>query len=281
MSELHVLNDELTIGEGLRWHDDRLYLSDWGADRVLTLDEEGKSDIVLELSGFPFAVDWLPDGRMLVISGHDRGVLRRERDGSITKLVDLRPISDYAWSEIVVDGRGNTYVNSIGFDFMAGAEPPPAPGVVTLVTPGGEVRKVADGLEFPNGMVVTPDDKTLIVGESFASRLTAFDIADDGGLSNRRVWAQLDGGPDGICMDAEGAIWTPAAQTCVRVREGGEILQKFDLTRMGFACTLGGADGTTLFVAQAEWKGPEHMFDGPRTGQIVTFEAPVPHAGHP
>jgi sugar lactone lactonase YvrE len=164
---------------------------------------------------------------------------------------------------------------------MGGEPPPPAPGVVAVVTADGTVRQVADGLEFPNGMVVTPDNKTLIVGESFATRLTAFDIADDGSLSNRRVWAQLEGGPDGICMDADGAIWTPAWKTCVRVQEGGEILQTFDLDRMGFACTLGGADGRTLFVAQAEWKGPEHMFDGPRTGQIVTFRAPAPHAGRP
>jgi sugar lactone lactonase YvrE len=281
MADVRVLNDELVIGEGLRWHDDRLYLSDWGANQVLAMDEDGKTEVVLELPGFPFAVDWLPDGRMLVISGHDRRVLRREQDGSIITLADLRPVSEFAWSEIVVDGRGNTYVNGIGFDFMGGQAPPPAPGVVALVTPDGAVRQVADGLEFPNGMVVTPDDKTLIVGESFAARLTAFDIADDGSLSNRRLWAQLDGGPDGICMDADGAIWTPAAQTCVRVREGGEIIQTFDLTRMGFACTLGGVDGRTLFVAQAEWKGPEHMFDAPRTGQIVAFDAPAPHAGHP
>jgi sugar lactone lactonase YvrE len=281
VSEVHVLNDELVIGEGLRWHDGRLYLSDWGANQVLALDEDGKSEMILELPGFPFAVDWLPDGRMLVISGYDRRVLRREADGSTTTLVDLRPICDDAWSEIVVDGRGNTYVNSIGFDFMAGEQPPPAPGVVALVTPDGEVRQVADGLEFPNGMVVTPDDKTLIVGESFATRLTAYDIDDDGSLSNRRLWAQLDGGPDGICMDAEGAIWTPASKTCIRVSEGGEVLQRIDLDRMGFACTLGGAQGATLFVAQAEWNGPEHMFDEPRTGQVVTFDAPAPHAGHP
>jgi sugar lactone lactonase YvrE len=281
MTALRVLNDELVIGEGLRWHDDRLFLSDWGTRQVVAMDEDGKAEVILELPGFPFAVDWLPDGRMLVISGHDRKVLRRERDGTITEWVDLRPVCDFAWSEIVVDGRGNTYVNSIGFDFMGGQQPPPGPGVVALVTPDGTVRQVADGFEFPNGMVVTADDKTLVVGESYATRLTAFDIADDGSLSNRRVWAQLEGGPDGICLDADGAIWTPASNTCIRVREGGEILESLDLSRMGFACTLGGADGKTLFVAQAEWKGPEHMFDEPRTGQIVTFPAPAVHAGHP
>jgi sugar lactone lactonase YvrE len=281
MADLDVLNDELTIGEGLRWHDDRLYLSDWGANRVLALDESGRSEVILELPGFPFAVDWLPDGRMLVISGHDRRVLRRERDGSITNLVDLRPVCDYAWSEIVVDGRGNAYVNEAGFEFPGGEF---APGTIALLTPGGSPRQVADGVAFPNGMAVTPDNSTLICAESYGNKLTAYDIAADGSLSDGRVWADVgDGVPDGICIDAEGAVWYGDVpnKRCVRVREGGEVLQTIDLDVGCFACMLGGVAGDTLFMVVREWRGIESTADENRTGQVLTVEAPAPRAGWP
>jgi sugar lactone lactonase YvrE len=205
---------------------------------------------------------------------------------------DLRGISEHRWNEIVVDGRGNIYVNSIGFEFGAGE---PQPGIIALVTPDGSVRQVADGLEFPNGMVVTPDNATLIVSESFAGRLTAFAIAADGSLSHRRVWA--DGiGPDGISLDADGAIWTHSADTrthtgrddspegqCLRVREGGEILQRFELDRAGFACMLGGPDGRTLFMLAADWRGIENVDAAiaARTGQVLVARAPAPGVGWP
>jgi sugar lactone lactonase YvrE len=181
-----------------------------------------------------------------------------------------------------VDGRGNAYVNGGGFDLMAGEEF--APGIVALVTPDGSARQVADGIEFPNGMLVTPDDSTLIVAESYAKRLTAFDIAADGGLSNRRVWADLgDGVPDGICMDAENAVWYADVpnRRCVRVREGGEVLHTIELDRGCFACALGGPDRRTLFMMATEWNGPANMFDGPRTGQVLTVRAAAPGAGRP
>ena len=186
------------------------------------------------------------------------------------------------WNEIVVDDRGNAYINNIGFDMMGGEEA--ADGIVAVVTPDGSVRQVADGVSFPNGMIVTPDDSTLILAESYANRLTAFDIEPGGGLSNRRLWAGLDGGfPDGVCMDVEGAVWYGDVpnKRCVRVREGGEVLQTIDLDRGCFACMLGGVDNRTLFMMAAEWGGPASMADGARTGQVLSVEAPAPGAGWP
>ena len=174
-----------------------------------------------------------------------------------------------------------------GSDYKFGPGEPFVPGVIALVTPDGSVRQVADDIHFPNGMVVTPDNKTLIVTESFKARLTAFDIAADGSLSNRRVWAALGQGGDGICMDAEGAVWTPAfpdgRPCCVRVREGGEVLQRIELDKFCFACMLGGEDGKTLFMLVAEWRGVEHMNElfSSHTGQLLTAQAPSPHAGRP
>jgi sugar lactone lactonase YvrE len=194
---------------------------------------------------------------------------------------DLSRLSDHSWNEIVVDGRGNAYLNNIGFDFPDGEF---APGIVAVVTPAGSVRQVADGFAFPNGMVVTPDNATLIVAESYGSKLTAFDIAADGSLSNRRVWADLaSGAPDGICLDADNAVWYGDVpnKRCVHVREGGEVLQTIDLDRGCFACMLGGADKRTLFLMAAEWGGHATMSGGARTGQVLTAEAPAPGVGWP
>jgi sugar lactone lactonase YvrE len=194
---------------------------------------------------------------------------------------DLTGLSRHPWNEIVVDGRGNAYINNTGFDFPGGEF---APGILALVAPDGSVRQVADGVAFPNGMAVTPDNSTLIVAESYASRLTAFDIAADGSLSNARAWADLDGGvPDGICIDAEDAVWYGDVpnKRCVRVRAGGEVLQTIDLDRGCFACMLGGVDNRTLFMMAAEWGGPASMTDGAPTGQVLTAEAPAPGGGWP
>ena len=228
-------------------------------------------------------VDWLPDGRLLVVSAREGLLLRRESDGSLVTHGELTGLSDPPpGNELVVDGRGNAYVNGGGFDLMAGEEF--APGIVALVSPDGSARRVADGIAFPNGMVVTADDSTLIVAESYAGRLTGFDIAADGGLSNRRVWADLqDGAPDGICLDAENAVWYGDVpnKRCVRVREGGEVLQTIQLDRGCFACALGGPDKRTLFMMATEWSGPAGMFEGPRTGQVLTVQAPAAGAGRP
>jgi sugar lactone lactonase YvrE len=278
--DTQVLLTGLVIGESPRWHDGRLWFSNWGAQEVIAVDLEGNAEVVARVpTTIPFSIDWLPDGRLLIVSGPERLLLRRDPDGSLVTHADLSGVSRHGWNEIVVDGRGNTYVNNICFDFMAGEEF--APGIIALVTPDGSIRQVADGLAFPNGMVVTPDNSTLIVAESFAGRLAAFDIAADGSLSNRRVWAELGEGGDGICLDSEGAVWTPAMQTCLRVREGGEVLERIELDRFCFACMLGGEDKRTLFMLAADWRGPEHMFDGPRTGQVLTARAPAPGVGWP
>jgi sugar lactone lactonase YvrE len=283
LPEVQTLMAGLVFGEQPRWHEDRLWFSDWGTQEVIAVDLEGNSEVILQGPSFPLCVDWLSDGRLLVVSAREGLLLRREPDGSVVTHGDLSRASDPpAGNELVVDGRGNAYVNGGGFDLMAGEEF--APGIVALVTPDGSARQVADGLAFPNGMVVTPDDSTLIVAESYAKRLTAFDIAADGSLSNRRVWADLqDGVPDGICLDAENAVWYGDVpnKRCVRVREGGEVLQTVRLDRGCFACALGGPDRRTLFLMATEWSGPANMFDGPRTGQVLTADAPAAGAGWP
>jgi sugar lactone lactonase YvrE len=283
MSELHTLLTGLAIGESPRWHEDRLWFSNWGTQEIVAVDLEGKSEIMVRVpTTVPFCIDWLPDGHLLVVSGREGLLLRREPNGELLLHANLRALSDHPWNEIVVDGRGNTYINNISFDFPAGKEL--APGIIALVTPDGSVRQVADGLAFPNGMAVTPDNKTLIVAESYASKLTAFDIEADGSLSNRRVWAALDNGaPDGICLDAEGAVWYADVPNkhCVRVREGGEVLQTIKLDHGCFACMLGGEGRPTLFMMVAEWRGPENMTDVVRTGQVLTVEVAAPGVGWP
>jgi sugar lactone lactonase YvrE len=273
----------ITFGEQPRWHDDRLFFSDWGPREVVAVDLDGNKEVIVRAPSFPCCVDWMPDGRLLVVSGGEGILLRLEPDGSLVTHADLTAASDPApGNELVVDGRGNAYINGGGFDLMAGEEF--APGVVALVKPDGSVRQVAEGLAFPNGMHVTADGTTLIVAESYAKRLTAFDIAGDGGLSNRRVWAELgEGIPDGICIDAENAVWYADVpnQRCVRVREGGEVLQTVELDRGCFACALGGADRTTLFMTATVWNGPSKMFEEPRTGQVRWIEAPARGAGWP
>ena len=273
----------IVFGEQPRWHGGRLWFSDWGTQEVVAVDLDGSTEVMYRGSSFPLCVDWLPDGRMLVVDASRGRLLVRDADGSLEVYADLRQGSDpAAGNELVVDGRGNAYVNGGGFDLMAGE--PYAPGGVVLVTPDGAARLVADGLAFPNGMAVSGDNQTLIVGESYANQLTAYDIAEDGSLANRRVWAALgDGAPDGICIDAEGAVWYADVpnKCCVRVREGGETLDTVDLDRGAFACALGGANRQTLYILATEWNGPANMFKGERTGQLLSAPAPSPAAGWP
>ncbi len=281
MPELQILMTGIVFGESPRWHDDRLWFTDWGAQEVVVVDLEGESEVIVRVPSFPFCIDWLPDGRLLIVSASDRLLLRREPDGSLVTHADLSALSEHPWNDIVVDGRGNAYIGNIGFDFPEGEF---APGTLALVSPDGSARQVADSVAFPNGIVVTPDNSTLIVAESYANRLAAFDITADGSLSNQREWADLGGGvPDGICFDAEGTVWYGDVpnKRCVRVREGGEVLQTIDLDRGCFACMLGGPDGKTLFMVAQEWGGMESMTDGERTGQVLTAPAPVPGAGWP
>ena len=251
------MHTTLVTGRGLvespRWHDDRLYFSDWSSGEVLAVDLAGQSEVIARVDSLPLCTDWLPDGRLVIVSSAEGRLLRREPDGTLATYADLgRP----GWNDIVVDGRGNAYVNGGGSDPMSGEAF--RPGGVLLVTPTGAVREVADDIAFPNGMAVTADNSTLIVADSYRHCLVAFAIDANGGLSNRRVWADLGSGtPDGICVDAEDAVWYADVpnEVCVRVAEGGEVLQTVELDRGGFACALGGTSGTTLFVVAAEWLG--------------------------
>ena len=277
MAEFTTLLKDLALVESPRWHDDRLVFSDWAAGEVLSVDLNGARDLVTRIDAMPFCLDRLPDGRLLIVAGQQ--LLARESDGTLATYAELGAVSTKPWNDIVTDGRGNTYVNNIGFDFPAGEF---APGLIALITPGGRVRQVADGLAFPNGMAVTADNSTLIIAESYGGVLTAYDIAPDGDLTNHRVWADLQGAaPDGICIDAEGAVWFAEVpgRRCIRVREGGEVLRTISSELGCFACMLGGPKGTTLFVTAAAW--PEAMTPGSRTGQILSAEVSVPHAGWP
>ncbi len=285
MTEPRTLMSGIAFGESPRWHDGRLWFADWGGKEILAVDLDGASEVMIRVRfpSFPMCIDWLPDGRLLIVSAREGLLLRREPDGSLVTHADLSDLAEKAhpWNEIVVDGRGNAYINNQGFEFPGGEF---APGTIALLTPDGSARQVADGIAFPNGMAVTPDNSTLICAESYGKRLTAFEIAADGSLPNRRVWADLgDGVPDGICVDAEGAVWYGDVpnKRCVRVREGGEVLQTIELDRGCFACMLGAADGRTLFMVATEWRGTEHMAEGPPTGQVLTTAAPAPGAGWP
>ncbi|MFD0856619.1 SMP-30/gluconolactonase/LRE family protein, partial [Actinomadura adrarensis] len=237
MSGPQVLMTGIAFGESPRWHDGRLWFSDWMAGQVLAVDTDGKSEVIVhaDFPSMPMCIDYLPDGRLLVVSSSEGLIKRREPDGTLVDHATLGDLS-VGYNEIVVDGRGNLYVNAIGFDMMAGEDP--KPGIVALVPPDGKARQVADGVMFPNGMAVTPDESTLIVAESYGRRLTAFDITSDGDLVNRRVWAETgDDHPDGICLDADGAVWYADVgnKRCVRVREGGEVLDTVTVDRGCFS----------------------------------------------
>jgi sugar lactone lactonase YvrE len=279
MSGPRVVLDGLAYVESPRWHDGRLWFAHWGTDEIIAVSVDGTKEIVGHgPGGLGWSIGWLPDGTLLTTGD---GLYRHEADGARLPHADLADLAG-DWNELVVDGRGNVYVNGrCEFDF-SGAPPQ---GIIALVTADGRVRQVAEGIAFPNGMVVTPDNRTLVIAESIAARLTAFDIAEDGSLENRRVWA--DGiGADGICLDAEGAIWAqsgPMETACIRIREGGEVLERVELDRSPFACMLGGAEGRTLFILAAEWRGFEEIEAAiaDRTGQVLAYEAPAPRAGWP
>jgi len=278
VGEPEVLMEGVVFGESPRWHGGRLWFSDWGAHQVIALGPGGGHEVVVTVASFPMCIDFLPDGRLLVVDSAQRRLLRRESDGSLRQHADLSGVSDKPWNDIVADDRGNAYVNSIGFDFPGGQF---APGLVVLVTPDGTVRQVAGDLAFPNGMAITPDGGTLIVAESYANQLTACEISHDGSLAGRRVWADTPGDhPDGICMDTDGAVWYADVgnQHCVRVREGGAVLATVELDRGAFACALSRGENPRLFVVGQIYGGP----GSPQpSGRVVAFPAPAPGDGRP
>ena len=266
----------LALGESPRWHDGRLWVCDWVAGEVLSFDETGQRRVELTVDGLPFSIDWLPDRRAVLTSVD--GVVTAAEDGSLTPY----GATGQAWNEIVVDSHGNIFVNAVGFDLMGGEAP--RTGHVWVVLPDGASREVADDLWFPNGMAVSADGSTLVVAESYGHCLTGFDIDSDGNLTNRRVWADLgEAAPDGICLDAEGAAWYADVphRRCVRVAEGGEVLEVAEADRGCFACMLGGEDDRTLYVVAASWGGTSGIGEGERTGQVLTHRAPAPRGGRP
>jgi sugar lactone lactonase YvrE len=244
----------------------------------MRLVPDGRAQVMLEVPNCPSGLGWLPGGDLLVVSMTDRRLLRWDGRSSATH-ADLSELASFHLNDMVVDARGNAYVGNFGFDLHAGESPKPAE--LILVTPDGEARVVADEMQFPNGTVVTPDGQTLIVGESFGGRLTAFDILANGDLANRRVWAELPHGavPDGICLDEAGGIWiaSPTTNECLRVEQGGAISHRVALERGAFACMLGGSD---LYILTATASAPDEA-RAARSGRIERVSAPFAGAGLP
>jgi sugar lactone lactonase YvrE len=274
MSETRVVMDGLGFPESTRWHDDRIWLCNWGAGEVLAVTGDGAREVMARVApqALPFSIDWLPDGRLLIIDGPQKQLRVQDADGTLALVADLSDRGSGPFNELVVSAAGNVYVNG-------------GSGSVVCVQPGGAVHEVADGLHWPNGMALLDEERTLVVADSHAQHLLAFDVGD-GLLSGRRVWAELEHAPDGICTDEDGAVWVASVpgRYCVRVAEGGEVLNTVAVDRGCFACMLGGEDGRTLFIAAAQWRGMEAaMTEGPGvTGQLLAAPGqPAPHAGRP
>lgn len=274
-----LLADGFVMIESGRWHDGRLWFAHWGAGEVMAVDLQGRTEVVASgRTTMGWAIDWLHDGGLLV-SGED--LTLTHLDGSSERY------SAQGGNEIVVDPAGHVYVNGADFDFAGGGEP--TPGWIRLVVPDGSTRPVADDIEFPNGMVVTPDGSTLVIAESFAGRLSAFDISADGSLSGRRTWAE-NLGPDGICIDDEGGIWSQTADTfahtrlagapagaVVRVLDGGEITHRVETDVPCFSCALGGPEGRHLFLLCNEFEGVDQLkaVQARRSARIYVTEMPL------
>jgi sugar lactone lactonase YvrE len=280
MPTLNVLLDHLAFPEGPRWHDGKLFFSDMHAHKVMTVDLDGKTQTIAEVPNRPSGLGWLPDGRMLVVSMTDRKLMRLE-GGSLKLHADLGKLASFDCNDMVVDAKGRAYVGNFGYDLHTNA--PQKPAELVMVTAEGKASVVANDLQFPNGTVITPDGKTLIVGESMGRRLTAFDIQADGSLTNRRLWAEIAPAlPDGIALDAEGAIWvsSPFTNETIRVLEGGKVTERIKTSQMSIACALGGKDRKTLFILTAPTTDPEKCRAKPAS-RIETMQVEVAGAGFP
>ena len=277
-AQLQLVIDGLAFAEAPRWHDGKLWFSDMYAQSVHCLDTDGTLSTVAEVPGRPSGLGWLPDGRLLVVSMAQRKLLRLEPQG-LVEHADLSQLAGFDCNDMVVDRHGRAYVGNLGFDVFGGAAMQPA--ALVMVTPDGRARTVADGLLFPNGAVITPDGKTLIIAETFGYCLTAFDVAADGSLGRRRSWAELgDVMPDGICLDAEGAIWagSPLTSEFLRIREGGAVTDRIACTQPAIACALGGADSRTLYLVSGPTTRPEEALAA-RAGRIESIRVPIAGAG--
>jgi sugar lactone lactonase YvrE len=272
----------LAFPECPRWHEGRLWFSDQHDLRVHAMHADGKDETIVEVPEQPSGLGWLPDGHMLVVSMRDRRVMRLEPDGVLTLHADLTSIATSQCNDMVVAADGRAYVGNFGFDIYTGEKPRET--VMIAVEPDGSARAVADGIAFPNGSVITPDGRTLLVGESMAARISAFDINTDGGLSNRREWAKLEGATvDGMCLDAEGAVWTacPYSGRVLRIQEGGKVVDEVKGTNVGmYACMLGGTDRRTLYLCTAASHVPDET-RAARQGRIEAIDVDTPGAGLP
>lgn len=280
MAELKPLLQGLVFPEGPRWHEGKLWFSDMHAHQVRTVDLQGHATDVVAVPTWPSGLGWLPDDNLLIVSMTDRRVLRYA-SGKLGVHADISQLASYYCNDMVVDGRGRAYVGNFGFDFFSGSAQKSAE--LVLVQPDGIARVVANGLEFPNGSVITPDGKTLIVGESLGHRLTAFHIEEDGSLINQSIWAELgDAVPDGIALDANNGLWvaSPLSRELLYVEEGGKIAQRIRCDSMPIACALGGLARKTLFVLLADSINPEEC-RAKRSARIDVMEVAVAGAGWP
>jgi sugar lactone lactonase YvrE len=280
MAEFKVLLDGLMFTEGPRWHDGKLFFSDMHAHKVMSVDLEGKAQIIVEVPTWPSGLGWLPDGRMLIVSMTDRRLLRLDPDGLKTH-ADLDTLASFYCNDMVVDGKGRAYVGNFGYDLLSGE--PQKPAELILVNPDGSARVAADGFDFPNGTVISPDGKTLVVGESMGHRLTAFNIQSDGSLTDRRPFADLgEAVPDGIALDAEGAIWvaSPMSKELLRVRDGGAVAERLRFDTMPIACALGGPDRRMLFMLTSDSINPDECC-AKKASKIWIKEVAVAGAGWP
>lgn len=279
-SATEILLDGLTFPEGPRWREDKLWFSDFYSHRVICAGLDGRAETVIEVPQRPSGLGWTPDGTLLIVSMRDRRLMRLKR-GRLEQVADLSELATGPCNDMVVDREGRAYVGNFGFDRHAGE--PERTTCIIRVDPDGTIARAADDLSFPNGTVITPDGRRLIVGETFTKRLTAFDIGAGGALANRRVFAQFeDCYPDGICLDAEGAIWVADARgnRVVRVFEGGRIERTVSTGAQGaFACMLGGDDRRTLFICTCSGSGP--AMAEKRDGRIEFARVDVPGAGLP
>ena len=277
---VEVLLDGLTFPEGPRWRDGRLWFSDFYSQRVLAVDLAGKSETIATVPKRPSGLGWRPDGTLLIVSMLDRSLLELKA-GRLHPVADLSALAGGPCNDMVVDAAGRAYVGNFGYD-RHGGETPRTTGLIR-VDGDGRATRVAEDLMFPNGMVITPDGKTMIVAETYAHRISAFAIGADGGLGARRVFAEMPGCyPDGICLDADGAIWVSDARghEASRVFEGGRVAQRVSVgDRTVFACMLGGADRRTLFLCTCTGSGP--AMAEKTDGKIEYARVAVPGAGLP
>ncbi|HVT20935.1 MAG TPA: SMP-30/gluconolactonase/LRE family protein [Mycobacteriales bacterium] len=273
---VRVLMEGRGLVESARWRDGRFWFADWMSGDIIALGLDGTSEVVAHVASLPLCFDWLPDGRLIAVDG--RRLVVCAPDGSLSTYADLSHLGDHGYNDIAVDPRGNVFVNNVDFEFPGGE---PRPGFIALVSPHGDRVRVADDVLFPNGMRVSPDGSTLIVAQSYRGELTGFAIDEDGALLDRRVWADLgDDAPDGIAVDASGAVWYASVpgKHCVRVREGGEVLDRVAFDRGSFSCAVGGDDGNLLCATNAQWAGIDSLSGAPSfDGQVVI--TPIAPAG--